>query len=237
MKPPKPNPLAAPPDATAAKPKDSTRSKIVMAALRVFATRGFEAASLKEITTASETNVAAIHYHFGSKEALIREVLQTVADPVNQLRMDMLERHPPGPGRTLEHVVEALLAPSIRLSADATGDGRLLTRLILQARALPSEFTNTALFQQYDSMALHFVQALRDAEPGLSQAEAFWRYAFAIGAMHYIVADSDAANHRLNRLSGGLCDTDDPEAIVRQLVAFVVAGMRARPLSTSPTSP
>lgn len=227
----------SPPEATAAKPKDSTRSKIVMAALRVFAARGFEAASLKEITTASETNVAAIHYHFGSKEALIREVLQTVADPVNQLRMEMLERQPAGPGRTLEHVLEALLAPPIRLSADATGDGRLLTRLILQARALPSEFTSTALFQQYDSMALHFVQALRDAEPGLSEADAFWRYAFAIGAMHYIVADSDAANHRLNRLSGGLCDTDDPEAILRQLIAFVVAGMRARPASTPSPSP
>lgn len=221
----------------APKPKDSTRSKIVMAALRVFATRGFEAASLKEITTASETNVAAIHYHFGSKEALIREVLQTVADPVNQLRMDMLARQPAGPGRTLEHVLEALLAPPIRLSADTTGDGRLLTRLILQARALPSEFTNTALVQQYDEMALHFVQALREVEPGLSEGDAFWRYAFAIGAMHYIVADSDAANHRLNRLSGGLCDTDDPEAILRQLIAFVAAGMRARPAAALPSSP
>jgi AcrR family transcriptional regulator len=210
------------------KPAESTRAKIVTAALRVFATRGFEAASLKEITTASETNVAAIHYHFGSKEALIREVLQTVADPVNQMRMEMLARPPARPGQVLEHVVEALLAPPIRLSADATGDGRLLARLILQARALPSEFTNSALFQQYDSTALHFVQALMDAEPGLDRQEAFWRYAFAIGAMHYIVSDSDAANHRLNRLSGGLCDTDDPEAIVRQLVAFVVAGMRAR---------
>lgn len=232
MSPEKPNSPAA----AAAKPKDSTRSKIVMAALRVFAARGFEAASLKEITTASKTNVAAIHYHFGSKEALIREVLQTVADPVNQLRMEMLARQPAGPGRTLEHVLEALLAPPIRLSADTTGDGRLLTRLILQARALPSEFTNSALVQQYDSMALHFVQALRDAEPGLSETDAFWRYAFAIGAMHYIVADSDAANHRLNRLSSGLCDTDDPEAILRQLIAFVVAGMRARTAcpSTSP---
>lgn len=225
------------PEATAAKPKDSTRSKIVTAALRVFATRGFEAASLKEITTASETNVAAIHYHFGSKESLIREVLQTVADPINRLRIEMLERQPAGSSRTLEHVLEALLAPPIRLSADTTGDGRLLTRIILQARALPSEFTNTALVQQYDSMALHFVQALREAEPGLSEADAFWRYAFAIGAMHYIVADSDAANHRLNRLSGGLCDTDDPEAILRQLIAFVVAGMRARPASTPHPKP
>lgn len=214
---------------TTIKPSDSTRSKIVMAALRVFATRGFEAASLKEITTASETNVAAIHYHFGSKEALIREVLQTVADPVNRMRMELLEQQPAGPARTLEHVVEALVAPPIRYSLDATGDGRMLTRLLLQARALPSEFTTTTIFQQYDATAQHFVQAMMDAEPGLGQEEAFWRYAFAIGAMHYIVTDSDAANHRLNRISGGLCDTNDPETIIRQLIAFAVAGMRARP--------
>ena len=74
-------------------------------------------------------------------------------------------------------------------------------------------------------------------EPGLCEADAFWRYAFAIGAMHYIVADSDAANHRLNRLSGGLCDTDDPEVILRQLIAFVLAGMRARPASMPSPSP
>jgi len=126
-------------------------------------------------------------------------------------------------------VVEALVAPPIRLSFDATGDGRLLTRLLLQARALPSEFTTATIFQQYDTTAQHFVQAMMDAEKGLDKEEAFWRYAFAIGAMHYIVTDSDAANHRLNRISGGLCDTDDPETIIRQLITFVVAGLRARP--------
>ena len=221
-------PRAPEQDTAHGKSADSTRSKIVTAALRAFATRGFEAVSLKEITTASGANVAAIHYHFGSKEALIREVLQSVSDPVNRMRRELLDQVPPGPRRTLEHVVEALVAPPIRLSFDATGDGRLVPRLILQTRALPSEFTTATIFQQYDDTAVLFVQAMMDAEPGLGKEEAFWRYAFAIGAMHYIVTDSDAANHRLNRISGGLCDTDDPDTIIRQLIAFVVAGMRAR---------
>jgi len=176
----------------------------------------------------SGANAAAIHYHFGSKEALIRAVLQSISDPVNRMRRELLEQVPPGPRRTLEHVVEALVAPPIRLSFDATGDNRMVPQLILQTRALPSEFTTAEIFQQYDDTAVFFVHAMMDLEPGLGKEEAFWRYAFTIGAMHYIMTDSNAANHRLNRISGGLCNTDDPDAIIRQLVPFVVAGIRAR---------
>ena len=219
--------------ATHAKPADATRARIVSAALQAFARRGFEAVSLKEITVASGVNVAAIHYHFGSKEALIREVLHSVSAPVNRMRRELLEKSPTGRRRTLEHVVEALVAPPIRLGFDATGDGRLLPRLILQTRALPTEFTTATIFQQYDDTAALFVQALMDAEPGLAQEEAYWLYASAIGTMPYIVTEADAANHRLTRISGGLCDTDDPDTIIRQLIAFVVAGMRAR----APSSP
>ncbi|WP_423458644.1 TetR/AcrR family transcriptional regulator [Ottowia sp. VDI28] len=207
-------------------PEGSTRAKIIAAALRVFATRGFEAATLKEITSASQTNVAAIHYHFGSKEVLIQEVLVSVANPINRLRLELLESVPEA-ARTLEHVVRALVIPPIRLSLDATGDARLLTRLLLQARALPSELTSTTIFAQYDATAQHFIRALMDVTPGLSRQDAYWRYAFAIGAMHYIVSESEAGHHRLQRISGGLCDTDDPDAIARQLVAFVVAGFQA----------
>ena len=215
-------------EAAASAPQEgSTRAKIIAAALRVFATRGFEAATLKEITSASQTNVAAIHYHFGSKEVLIQEVLASVANPINRLRLELLESVPEGAGRTLGHVVRALVIPPIRLSLEATGDARLLTRLLLQARALPSEFTSTTIFAQYDATAQHFVQALMAATPGLSKQDAYWRYAFAIGAMHYIVSESEAGHHRLQRISGGLCDTDDPDAIARQLVAFVVAGFQA----------
>lgn len=213
----------------------STRARIMAAALRVFATRGFEAATLKEITLASQTNVAAIHYHFGSKEVLIQEVLASVANPINRMRLELLNSVPEGPERTLVHVVRSLVAPPIRLSLDSTGDARLLTRLLLQARALPSEFTSTTIFAQYDATAQHFVQALMHATPGLSHEDAYWRYAFAIGAMHYIVSESEAGHHRLQRISSGACDTSDSDAILSQLVAFVVAGFQAR--TPSPAAP
>jgi AcrR family transcriptional regulator len=205
----------------------TTRARILLTALRVFATRGFEAASLRQITQLSKVNVAAIHYHFGSKEVLIREVLRSVSEPLNQLRLQGLERPLGAPALPLEQIIEALVGPPVMLSFQATGEWRLLIRLLVQARSLPREATNATIFEQYDAMAQRFVLELMAAEPGLEREEAFWRYSFAIGAMMYIVTDADESYQRLSRISDGLCDTNDPGTIVRQLVTFIAAGMRA----------
>ena len=130
--------------------------------------------------------------------------------------------------------MRALVGPPVMMSAGATGEPRLLIRLLIQARALPSETTNHAIFEQYDSLAIKFVDAIQQATPGLSREEAFWRYSFAIGAMFYIVSDSDQQYHRLERISNGffyrrrangLCNPNDPDEIVRQLVNFITAGI------------
>lgn len=205
----------------------STRERILRAALEVFATRGFEAASLREITDKAGVNVAAIHYHFGTREVLVHELMLAVAGPLNALRLEALERASRKNPPALEDVVEALVGPPVMLSFTGTGEPRLLMRLLIQARALPKASTSDAIFEQYDALAVRFVDAFMLAQPGLSREDAFWRYSFSIGALMYIVSDSDQEYHRLHRLSGGLCDTDDPGRIVRQLVAFITAGIRA----------
>ncbi|PJX22944.1 hypothetical protein CAP48_12805 [Advenella sp. S44] len=205
----------------------STKEKITTSALTLFATRGFDATTLKDITTHANVNVAAIHYHFGNKDDLIRVVLESVAQPINALRMQALEKLSGDGTLTLERIVDALVAPPIMHSLRTTGDSRLLVRLLMQARALPQATTNAAIFEQYDAMALLFVESFMKVTPGLNRAEAFWRYSFTIGAMMYIISDGDKNYHRLNRLSAGLCDTDDPTVIINQLVAFVVAGFAA----------
>jgi AcrR family transcriptional regulator len=224
---------ASPPSALRFDGESPTRARILRAALEIFATRGFEAASLREITDKAGVNVAAIHYHFGTREVLIQELMRAVAGPLNDLRLQALGRACAHGTPKLEDVVEALVGPPVMLSFGATGEPRLLMRLLIQARALPKADTSHAIFDQYDAFAARFVDALLQAEPTLPREEAFWRYAFAIGALMYIVSDSDQAYHRLNRISNGLCDTDDPLAIVQQLVAFITAGIRARPVSTA----
>ncbi len=57
--------------------EDDTSSRIVAAATQLFATKGYEGTSTKEICDAAEVNVAAVHYHFGSKEELYRHIIES----------------------------------------------------------------------------------------------------------------------------------------------------------------
>lgn len=207
-----------------------TKSRILVAALQVFADVGYDNATLREITTVAGVNIAAVNYHFGSKQALMREVFSGLARPANAIRfaaLDACEREAKDRAPSLAKIVEALVGPLVRFSRDREQGGYLLMRLVIQTRALPQQFTNTLVAEQFDPVARRFVDALSRALPGLSRAEVFWRYDFAIGAMMHVISDADRGHHRLLRLSDGLCNTDDPESIVTELVRFIVAGLRA----------
>ena len=64
--------------------RDDTRRRILQAAGRIFADRGFDAATIKQITDAAKANVAAVNYHFGSKRRLYLEVLRLALPDIRQ---------------------------------------------------------------------------------------------------------------------------------------------------------
>src|SRR5438876_1103179 len=70
----------------------ATQTKILDTAEGLFMEHGFEATSLRQITTAAGVNLAAVNYHFGSKEELFQTVLTRRLDPMNQERMTLLAR-------------------------------------------------------------------------------------------------------------------------------------------------
>jgi AcrR family transcriptional regulator len=205
------------------------RGRILAAAEQVFAEHGFDAATLRQITEVAGVNIAAVNYYFDSKEALVRQVLDRRMGPYLKARLTMLETREAAAGDrhlSVEEIVEALVRPMVELSKDASGGGRSLIRLILQVRARPSEDTVRVFIDRVDPVVERYIEAFRRATPALSDAELYWRYNFAIGAAMQVLTDADPAARRLTRLSGGLCDTDDDEAIISQLVAFVSAGFR-----------
>jgi AcrR family transcriptional regulator len=206
-----------------------TKQRILAAAINVFAEQGYNAATLREITSAAGVNIAAVNYHFGSKQALMRAVFHRLARPVNELRLQLLDEYEAQAGGrplSLEQILDALFRPIVFLSREREKGGFALVRLIIQVRALPQPFMNSVLSEQFDPVANRIVDALCRSLPELSREEVFWRYDFALGAMLHVISDADRGLRRLNRLSGGLCDTDDPARIVEELVRFVAAGMR-----------
>lgn len=205
------------------------RTRIINSALEIFASEGFELATLRAITERADVNIAAVNYYFRTKDELLRTVLEVRLVPYVEARLkalDEADRAGGAAGPSLETIVEALVRPMVLLSRDRSG-GRSLIRLILQARARPREETVRVFIDRVDPVVHRFIAAFSKALPGVPRAEIFWRYNFALGATMQVLTDSDPNALRLKRLSGGLCDTDDDETVIRELTAFVAAGFRA----------
>src|SRR5918911_3680849 len=115
----------------AVKPQHETRTRILDAAEELFMQHGFEATSMRQLTAKAGVNLAAVNYHFGSKDALIEAVFRRRLDPMNAARIAELEKleadsvaRSPSP----EAIIRAFLVPSLRLIEDAKGGGRNFIR-------------------------------------------------------------------------------------------------------------
>lgn len=207
-----------------------TRSRILAAATQVFVRRGIASGTIREITELAGVNVAAVNYHFGSREALLRETLAAIAGPMNAARLSALDQaaaaHAPGLP-PLSAIVDALVRPLVLTPRWPDGT-RPLIRLIQQLRALPHGLANRLMAEQFDAVGQRFIAALHAALPHLSRAEIVWRYEFARGAVVHVLVDCDPESGRLAALSGGACHTKDETELLRQASIFVLAGFSAR---------
>ena len=204
--------------------KEDTRLRILDAAEEAFAEVGFVAASLRGITARAGVNLASVHYHFGSKEALLRAVLARRIQPLNEERLVLLREAMEQPGDDrLERVIRAFLAPPLRLSARLGDRGRVMMRCLGLIYLEPGKTVNRVLTEQFGSVRDAFHDALAAVLPELGPAERSWRIFFMLGTMVFTMAEGD----KLAFLSDGACDASDPEATLREMTAFVAGGMRA----------
>lgn len=201
----------------------NTKDRILDTAERLFARDGFEATSLRAITAEAGVNLAAVNYHFQSKEALVQAVIGRRMGPVNAERLALLDCYEAEAGDAavpLEKVMDAFLRPVVEMVGSHAHEfvpliGRLYTE--------PGEFAERLYTQQFEHMSQRFVPALHRAMPDLPRAELFWRLHFAIGAM----AHTMAASKLLKLMSGGLCDVSDVEGTLARVKAFVLVGLTA----------
>src|SRR5881409_1879815 len=160
-------------------PKSSaTQEKILDAAEALFMEHGFEATSLRLITAAAAVNLAAVNYHFGSKEELFQSVLTRRLDPMNQERVDLLtefeRRAAPGPV-ACEKILAAMFIPALELARDRERGGNNFLRLLGRAYADPAPFIRQFLSDQYAVMIARFKAAFGRALPHLPKKELSWR--------------------------------------------------------------
>jgi AcrR family transcriptional regulator len=211
----------------AADPTPDTRTRILDTAESLFAEQGFEATSLRQVTREAEVNLAAVHYHFGSKLDLLRAVLERRVVDVNRERLAglaALEAEAGGTAPPLECVLEVFLAAPLRAAAREPGHPGLRNFVVLVGRLGSSSGPSYGAFEvAFREGRERFFPALRRAVPHVSDEDFGWRLRCVIGSLCAPVTAPSRP-----RLGFGAADpVDAPEEALAQLVAFCAAGLRA----------
>lgn len=205
----------------------ATCTRILDVAEGLFVEHGFEATSLRTITAEAGVNLAAVNYHFGSKEELFQSVLTRRLDPMNQARVDLLASLEARSGRRpipCERIMMALFLPALRLARDREKGGKDFLRLLGRAYADPAPFIRRFLTEQYAAMIARFKDAFARSLPELPRKELSWRLHFIMGALSYTLAGTDALK-LIAELSSGATASD--EVLLRRLAPFLLAGLKA----------
>jgi AcrR family transcriptional regulator len=203
----------------------ATKQRILDVAERLFVERGFTSTSLRMITTDAEVNLAAVNYHFGSKEGMIEEVLKRRLAPLNRERvaaLDVLEAQSTAP--SVQEILKAYISAAVKLSRDPTQGGFLFLRLLGRAFTEPNEIVKRQMQLQYDEVARRYRRAFARALPQLPEQELIWRMHFMFGAIAYAMAGTDIMQIVA---SCELKDVNDFHALSERLVQFLAAGLQA----------
>ena len=202
-----------------------TRERILDAAEALFAEEGFDLVSLRDITNRAEANVAAVNYHFGSKENLIAAVVERHAVPINEARIAMLdeaEARQEGQPVPVEEILRAFLQPFLdHLSENEFNEAlfcKFMGRMSGEHNCMPD-----SVLPLFQTMAGRYAAAIRRAVPDISDEEALWRIHFSFGVVAHALMHGD----KLYQISGGRSGEPTIEILMNRIIGFCAGGILA----------
>jgi len=194
-----------------------TKEKILDTAQRLIGEQGYGATSVRHITAEAGVNLAAIHYHFGTKEDLLGSIIQRKVVPVNEERLARLARveAEASPGApSVKQILDAWLLPMAEAADRDPGFVRLMGRLMAEG------MLQAIVEKHFGKIAERITGALRSALPHLTDEEFLWRIHFMFGAMAHTMCGK-------NEVTGLGGDTRDFGGRIERLVTFLTAGFQA----------
>src|SRR5262245_16087330 len=206
--------VAEPPSAADA--EDGTRERILRTAEWLFAERGFNGVSMRELAAEAQVNIASIGYHFESKEGLLSEVYRRHCEPMIEERLRGLKAALPLPGKArLSAIVEAFVRPALQQVEVEEGETFIRLRAVLSGEN--SELLEKLVAENFDQSSTAFIDALCELLPHLSRTDICWRFHFLLGTIYYTAAGP----HRIAAFSHGRCNPSNTEDVIKELVPFM----------------
>jgi AcrR family transcriptional regulator len=208
-------------------PSDRTRALILDAAERLYAERGFGDVTLRDIVAAAGVNLAAVNYHFGSKDELIAELFATRGIATNRERLAELKAaETAGNGRAdVREILRALVGPTLRGCLGPASEQSAASRFMIRASIESVPPIRRIKNREVDHLR-KFAAAMRRSLPDCPEAELYWGLHFALAMAHQTIRDSE----RLMKLSEGQCDVNDVEAVINRIVEAAAMTLTARPI-------
>jgi AcrR family transcriptional regulator len=213
-------------------PESDTPTRLLDVAERMFAERGFNGVSLREIVNDAEANIAAVHYHFGSKELLFQRVFARCAKPICRLTYERLEAAEEWAGHPqyLEQILKAHIVPTVKGLSDGSIDvrnyNRLRAHIVVENRA----FAHRLLNETYADLAMCMIQALQRALPHLQPKQLAWRFHVLLGNLIFSTMPAGRV-HTSFFLTA--YTPEDPDEAIAFLVPLMAAMFRS-PIVTLP---
>lgn len=198
----------------------NTRQRILTAAEQIFATKGFQAMTLREVTQQAKVNLAAVNYHFGSKSGLVREVIGARIRPINAERLRQLDQLKAEYGQApipIELVFESLIRPLFQYSAESN-----FPQLAGRTMSDPSTFVRSMHKEFFMDLSIRYMQELQLSCPHLDTDTVKFRFFLAVSTMVGSIMDQI----RLENLFDSKLDPAKLDRVVDELISFIAAGFK-----------
>jgi AcrR family transcriptional regulator len=208
---------------TKAEQRAETLEQIMNAAELLFSKHGLYGVTLRDVALKVGVHTSLMHYYFEDKLSLFKAVFARRAGISSDRRMKALDEYEKRvAGKpTVAGALHVFLDTDFDLYIEGGEGGRNYAAFCAQLANTPE---GARLFDEhFDPVVLRLIEILRKALPDVSKKDIFWGYHFVTGSLMHSLARSG----RLDRLSGGLCKSDDLKAVKARMADFMAAGFLA----------
>jgi AcrR family transcriptional regulator len=208
---------------TKAEQRAESLEQILDAAEYLFSLHGLHGVTLRDVAERVGVHTTLLHYYFADKRALFEAVFARRAGVTSGRRMEALDRYAEEAGDhpTVEDALHVFLDTDLDLYIE--GGELWMNWATLCARVSNTPEGAELMDVHFDPVVLRLVEILKRALPDTPEEDIFWCYHFVTGALMNTLARTG----RIDRLSGGVCHSDDFGAVKQRIAKFMAAGFLA----------
>lgn len=206
-------------------PEGGAKLRLVEAAEELFAVKGFDVVSVRDITKQAGMNIASVNYHFGSRDGLVAAVMSRYVAPINEerlARLEVAERRLAGKPVPLEELLDIFIRPLVNQVRRSELSERLFLKLLGRMFGERAAEMPPVLEEQTKTLVLRLSKAFAKTLPGLTLEEVIWRLHFVTGALFHAMSQEDL----LHRISSGESGSPSMEVTMGRFTRFALAGLQ-----------